>query len=205
MSEIRAGQKIKLCFKTDGNSEAEFDCFIKEVFKDRLSLAFSGEIMRYINFLDEGKELQVKTFTPLGVKVFTTMILNSPLEDDFVIEYVEDSIQIQRREHVRVFLNAKIIIIRECFENISTKTVDISGGGLRFFYEGNFYPQESVEIFLYLPSQVKPIKAVGTIQHNEYLPKNEHVLLFTSIDEKDRDIIIKQCFNIQRNTISRIK
>ena len=197
MGEIREGQKIKLSIKVADNSEKEFDCLIKEVFKDRLSLKFSDEIFDYTDFLEEGVELPVKIFTPSGVKVFDTIILNSPLEEDFVIEYVESTTQIQRRDYTRVSLGTKVIIEREDFENIVTHTIDISGGGLRIFYNGSFYPEEYVNILLYLPLETHSIKAKGTIIQNEYIPEHEHVLFFTEIDERERDKIVKKCFEIQ--------
>ncbi len=197
MDEIKKGQKIKLCFETIDNPDVEVDCFIKEVSKDRLSLDFSDEIFRYIDDLKEGNEMIANIFTPEGIKVFDTIILNSPLEDDFIIEYVERSLKIQRRKYIRAALDAKIIIERLEFDNIITSTTEVGGGGLRFIYEGSFEPKELLGSLLYLPKQIRAIRAKGILLPNEYLPKNEHVLMFTDIDENDRSRIIKQCFEIQ--------
>ena len=205
MDEIKKGQKIKLCFETTDNPDVEVDCFIKEVSKDRLSLDFSDEIFRYIDELKEGNEMIAKIFTPEGIKVFDTIILNSPLEDDFIIEYVERSLKIQRRKYIRAALDTKIIIERREFDNIITRTTEIGGGGLRFIYEGSFEPEELLGSLLYLPKQIRAIRAKGILLPNGYLPKNEHVLLFTDIDENDRCSIIKQCFEIQTAKLSENK
>jgi len=197
MGEIREGQKAKLSFKTADNSEKEFDCFIKEIQKDRLYLDFSQEILSYAQFLEEGTELPVKIFTPTGIKLFDTIILNSPLESEFVIEYAEDSIQIQRRAYTRIDLETKIIIQREEKTNIVTKTIDISGGGLRFFYEGDFDPGEQVKFLLYLPFEAHSVQSQGVIIKNEHIPKDQHILFFTDIKERERDRIIKKCFEME--------
>lgn len=197
MGEIREGQKTKLMFKTADGSEKEFDCFIKEVFQDRLSLSFSRDLLDYACYFEEGTELPVKIFTPTGVKAFDTIIINSPYESDFVIEFVEDHIQIQRREFTRVELKIKVIIERTERDNVVTETIDISGGGIRFLYDGEFDFQEEVGALLYLPYAIRSIKAKGYIIKPEHLPVNQHVLLFTSIDENDRDKIVKQCFDVQ--------
>lgn len=197
MGEIREGQKTKLIFKTADGSEKEFDCFVKEVQADRISLNFPRELLDYACYLEEGTELPVKIFTPTGVKAFDTIIINSPYESEFVIEFVEDHIQIQRREFSRVELKVKVIIERTGSDNIVTETIDISGGGLRFTYDGEFDFQEEVGALLYLPYAIRSIKAKGYILKPKHLPQNQHVLLFTSIDENDRDKIVKQCFDIQ--------
>lgn len=197
MGEIREGQKTKLMFKTADGTEKEFDCFIKEVFPDRLSLSFPRDLLDYACYLEEGTELPVKVFTPTGVKAFDSIIINSPYESEFVIEFVEDHIQIQRREFSRVDLKVKVIIERTDKNNVVSDTIDISGGGIRFLYDGEFEPQEEVGALLYLPNAIRSIKAKGYILKPGHLPPEQHVLLFTSIDENDRDKIVKQCFDIQ--------
>lgn len=197
MGEVRKGQKVKLRFRTVDNSEKELDCFIKEVQSDRLFLTVPENFLNYIQYLDEGEELSARIFTPIGVKVFDAIVLNSPLETDFVIEYIEDSLQIQRREFTRVELETKVIIKREDKDNIVTHTIDISGGGLRFYSEAKFEPDEKVGVLLYLPYAIRSIQAEASIVENKYIPENHYVLVFTKIDENERDKIIKQCFDTQ--------
>lgn len=197
MGEIRVGQKVKFHFQTVDGEDKEVDCFIRGVFSDRLELSTPDDIDDYEEYFEEGCELGVKIFTPLGIKTFDTIILDSPLESNFVIEYIENTSQIQRREYTRVELKAKIIIERTGQKNIVTDTIDISGGGLRIYYDGTFEPQEKVGALLYLPYSIVSIKAKGIILENSHLPKNEHILYFTEIAERDRDKIIKLCFDMQ--------
>jgi len=197
MGEIREQQKAKLSFKMPDNSEKEFDCQIKEVQNDRLLLEFPKEMLNYAQYLEEGSEMPVRIFTPTGVKMFDTIVLNSPLESDFVIEYVEDAIKVQRREYQRVNLETKLIIERPEKLNLVVKTIDMSGGGLRFYSEAEFENNESVEVLLYLPYELHSVKAQGIILNQAHLAQNEHVLLFTKIDEKSRDKIIQRCLKIQ--------
>lgn len=197
MGEIREDQKAKLYFKAADDSEKEVECVIKEVKNDRISLAFPEKMMEYADYLTEGEELPVRIFTPSGVKLFDTIILNSPFESEFVIEYVDNYIQIQRREYSRMLLETKLIVEREDYDNVITHTLDISGGSVRFYYEGEFLPKESVGCLLYLPMQIRSIQAKGVIIKNHHLAKNEHVLFFTKIDERDRDKIVQKTFEIE--------
>lgn len=197
MSEIREDQKAKLSFKMADNSEKELECVVKDIQKDRLSLAFPRETLSYVEYLQEGSEVPVKIFTPSGVRMFNAMVLNSPLEPDFVIEYVEDSIQIQRREYPRVKFDTKVIIERATGENIVTQTFDIGGGGLRFRSDADFAQNEPVSCRLYFKEQVSSLKIEGIILKKPHLQPYERVLFFTKILESDRDKIVKKCFEIE--------
>lgn len=192
-------------FKPADNSEKEFECLIKDVQKDRLSLKFPEEILDYSDYLEEGCELFVKIFTPSGVKTFDTIILNSPLEPEFVIEYVEDHIEIQRREYMRMELQTKIILTKKNEIPDAALTIDISGGGVKFLSDKKYEKNEEYEFMLYLPTQIHSIRAKGYILENSHIPENQHILLFTEINESDRDKIIKACFDLQLGQYSEIK
>lgn len=196
MGEIKENQKVKISFKVEGNVEQELNCLIKEVYSDRIFLNFPDEALDYAEYLDEGTEISIKVFTPTGIKVFDSIVLYSPLEENFVIEYAEISTEIQRREYTRVLFETKVVIQREDKSNVVTNTIDISGGGLKFFYEDNMISEEQVNITLFLP-QGRSIQAKGAIICTKKLPDTEHVLYFTEIDEADRDRIVKLCFDIQ--------
>lgn len=197
MGEIREDQKIKLFFKVADSSEKELDCSIKKIYKDRISLNFPKEIVHYVDYLQEGDEVAVKIFTPSGIKMFDAIILDSPLEPEFIIEFVEDYLEIQRRMYLRMEYNTKVMIEKDK-SNIVTHTYDIGGGGLRFFYEGSLENRETVGCRLFLPD-LPSIQTQGIIIKEKHLRENEYVLVFTKIEENDRDKIIKKCFELQVN------
>lgn len=197
MNDIIENQQIKLSFKISDDSQKDLSCSIKKAYKDRLALNFPKETIDYINYLQEGDEVKANIYTPTGIKMFDAIILNSPLESEFIIEFVEDYIEIQRRKYLRSDLDTKVIIERGEEDNIVTHTLDIGGGGIRFFYQGDFHHQENVGCLLYLPMYLRSIKARGIIIRDEYLKKNEHVLVFTKIEERERDKIIKKCIELQ--------
>lgn len=197
MREIEESQKAKLSFLLPDNTEKDIICTVKEIFNDRMSLVYPPEAITYAKYLQEGAEVPVSIFTSNGVNVFESMILNSPLESDFMIEYTGEYVHIQRRQYSRSILETKIIIERKS-GNILTHTIDIGGGGLRFFYEGNFQSKEDVEIRLFLPLQIKSIVAHGyVIEHQPYLPENQHVIYFTKISKEDQEKIVKKCAELE--------
>jgi c-di-GMP-binding flagellar brake protein YcgR len=198
MIEIIKGQELKLYFKTLNNLEKNVGCIVQEVLDDRILLGITDEVLNYAEFLEEGCELIVRIFDAGGIIIFSTIILDSPLGGDFVIEYPNKSVKIQRRQYPRAEIDMKIIIERKNANNIITRFIDLGGGGLRFFYEGIFKPEEKLTLLLYLPKQIKSIRVDGIILKKEYLSKNEHILVFTNINTADRELIIKQCFELQR-------
>ena len=197
MGEIRENQQVKLFFILSDGTEKELNCSIKKFEEDRLSLNFPHETMDYIDYLDEGAEILAKVFAPTGVKVFDSIILNSPIEDEFVIEYTENSEQIQRRNFIRVAFQTKMVISKMGNKDVVATTVDIGGGGIRFFYEGEFNDNEIVNITLFLPLEMQSVRAEAAILKKDYLSEYEHVLIFNKITEFERSKIIKLCNDIQ--------
>lgn len=197
MGEVRKNQKVQISFKTNDGTSKTFECKIKELYVDRLKLEHPKNIVFYSEYLSEGGEIFVKIFTPVGIRAYNALILDSPLSDNFIIEYVENNIQIQRRAYARAPLVTKIIIERFDEPNIVTHTLDIGGGGIRFYFDGKFNRNELVNSRLYLPLQMTSIKIQGHIIEKPHLQKGEHVVLFNKINEFDRDKIIKKCFEIE--------
>lgn len=196
MGEIRENQQVKLYFVIEDGTEKELTFTIKKFEGDRISLNFTDETLEYIDFLNEGCEVLAKIFTPLGIKVFDSIVLDSPLEDEFVIEYIEQAEQVQRRNFIREEYKTKIIIQR-LRENIITQTIDIGGGGIKFFYEGEFEENEKVSALLYIPVQTKSITIEATVIKNAHFQKYEHALIYDRITETDRAKIIKFCYELQ--------
>jgi c-di-GMP-binding flagellar brake protein YcgR len=195
MGEIRENQLTKLFFSDAEGSEKELNCGIKKVYKDRIFLDYPKEIMDYVDYLQEGDDVSVKIFTPSGIKAYDAIVLNSPLENDFVIEFVENYIEIQRRKYLRMDFEAKVLIEYDR-EKIVTHTIDIGGGGIRFSCEDSFEPNQTVSCHLFLP-EFPAIQAQGIIIKEKHLKDNEYVMFFTKIDEKDRTKLLQKCFSLQ--------
>lgn len=195
MGEIKKNQKVKLSFKLFNGDEKELTCKVKSFDKDRITLDIATLINEYLNYLQVGDEVKAKIFTPQGINIFDAMIINSPLEQDFIIEYVENSTQIQRRDYVRVPSITKIVIERKNREVIITDTIDISGGGTKFSYDGEFNPDEEVKFTLYFPN-TRLIQGKGLVLPSNYLPIGQYAMVFNEINENDRDKIVRKCFEV---------
>lgn len=195
MDIIRENQLVKLFFKVAEGSEKELNCTIKKIYKDRIALVPPEETIDYVDYLQEGDDISVKIFTPAGIKAYDAIVLNSPLENEFVIEFVEDYIEIQRRKYLRMDYEAKVLV-QVGFTKVVTQTIDIGGGGIRFASETPFEPNQTVTCHLFLPDS-PTIQAQGIIIKEKHLKENEYVIFFTKITENDRTKILQKCFALQ--------
>lgn len=195
MDIIRENQLVKLFFKVAEGSEKELNCSIKRIYKDRIALIPPEETIDYVDYLEEGDDVSVKIFTPAGIKAYDAIVLNSPLENEFVIEFVENYIEIQRRKYLRMDYEAKVLV-QVGFTKLVTQTIDIGGGGIRFASETPFEPNQTVTCHLFLP-EVPVIQAQGIIIKEKHLKENEYVIFFTKISEIDRTKILQKCFALQ--------
>lgn len=85
MDLLSEGQKLNLYIQKS-DSIVEMVCSIEHVFDDRLEVALPQYFMRYIEYLQTGCRLTVKAFSKLGTIDFNTVVISSPLEDNFAIE-----------------------------------------------------------------------------------------------------------------------
>ena len=131
MKELQNGQTAKLNFTISSVGEVSLVCALKWVEKDRISLVFPDKDREFIRDLPEGKEIAVVIYTNSGIFIFDSIVINSPLEHDFVIELPEERKKIQRREYIRAPINLKLVLTKDD-ARFETRTINIGGGGIRF-------------------------------------------------------------------------
>ena len=202
MIEIQEQQKVKLVFGGVDGEEKVLHCSIKRLKGEQLYLTSFSSLEEYSEYLQEGEELNVTIYTPLGLKIFDSVILESPNDSCFAVEYVEDHEHVQRRSYVRAELCTKMVIEGGGKNGIQAQTVDIGGGGIKFLCYMIFENDEEVTATLYLPDGSQSIKFQGRIIKQPHLSLNQYVVAFNSINERDRDRLIKLCFEVQRNCIA---
>lgn len=195
MNDIAKNQKAKIFFDGENGIEMELDCIVKTIYDDRIELAYPEDAEPLKQYLEEGTPIDIKIFTPSGLMVFESMVINSPYDDEFVVEYVEDAVVIQRRDYSRSPLKTKLTLelSKEVF---IASTIDISGGGIKFCSKEELEPEQVVKGKLYLRNYDAPASFEAVILDNPSLQPDEYTLAFTNIDEKERDKIIKTCFAI---------
>lgn len=139
-------------------------------------------------------------------------IIESPIES-FVINVPNeaDITKIQRREYVRINVDVNVAVhsINDSFTPFITVTQDISGGGLAIITPDNITLSEGEKVDLYLVLKSKYsdfvyLRVEGEIiRTTVYNGVRSTSLRFHFDDERDRQKIIKYCFEIQREKLKR--
>lgn len=194
MEKFEKGQKAKIKFNISRDKIYEIACPVKWVEKDRISLVFPREEQILSKYLYEGRLLEVIIYTNEGIFVFDSIVIDSPFNIDFVVELPEENSKIQRRAYIRASLELDFFLSEENFK-FKTKTVNISGGGIRFIIDRELELNKLFNFALYLPKNDSIVKGTGTILYS--LKQNNSmisVIKFIEIGESDQNKIIKLCF-----------
>lgn len=131
MGLIQVNQKAKIIFEAEGHS-IELDCTVDEVLFDRVRLVFAKSFMRYLDYLEVGNEVIVKVFALQGIIQFHSMIISSPMEKYFEVEYDEDAINLEMDYSSKIDKLDNLIIKRPLLGDISTKIVNMDYTWLSF-------------------------------------------------------------------------
>lgn len=193
MKELEAGQKIRLKFNLSSLRSESITCVVKWFERDRVSLVFPDDCPHLLKSLPEGKELEAVIYTDSGIYAFDSIVINSPLEHDFVIEIPDEKKRIQRRDYIRAPFNLRFVLSKNGME-LETKTINIGGGGIRFLIKDELKTNDIWNFTLYMPEGTIA-KGKGLILYSFLQGKMVvSVIKFVDISETDRNKIIKKCF-----------
>lgn len=201
IEDIKTGQKVDVRFKISSADEIKLVCAVKDIHTDRLEINFPKGTLNFLDYLQEGYNVNIDVYTPKGIKKFNSVIMDSPDTGSFVVEYSEHYEELQRRKYVRSEVETKLILRRAGREPIIVQTIEISAGCVKFYYEGHLQNKEPFDCFLYLPKNVHSIKAKGIIIKAEHIAKNEHLFLLTQMQDFDRVRINRKCMELNADSL----
>lgn len=193
MNELEAGQKIRLKFNISSLRSESITCVVKWFEEDRVALVFPDDCPHLKKSLPEGKELEAVVYTDSGIYAFDSIVINSPLEHDFVIEIPDEKKRTQRRDYIRAPFNLRCVLTKDEIE-LETKTINIGGGGIRFLVKDELKTNDIWNFTLYMPDETIA-KGKGIILYSLLQGKLVvSVIKFVDISETNRNRIIKKCF-----------
>lgn len=201
MQSIRVGQKAEIYFRVSTADEIKLLCSVKDIYPDRVQLNFPKATLTFIDYLQEGVCVLMKIYTPKGIKIFNVLIIDSPDTGVFMVEFGEDYDELQRRKFIRASVETKMILRRAPKDPFIVKTLEISSGAVRFTSNESFKNREPFDVFLYLPNNIRSVKAYGIIVRAEHLQKNEHLLLITRIQDSDVLRINRKCSELNAENV----
>ena len=189
MDLLRIGQKLSIYFQKDDNI-VEIVCTVQKIFDDRLVIELPQYFMRYINYLEVGKKLTVKVFSKIGTLDFNTVIISSPLEDEFAVELDYNAMKLKEGDEISVINAVETLNLKRNEESYSVKTFEISTESLKFYCNLKLNKGDNFDCNLILPKSYGTIKFSGEIVEIDPVYSNEYTMNFYNMTEVDRQNLL---------------
>lgn len=199
MDLLTEGQKITLIF-TKNTSMVEMVCSIEKVFDDRLEIILPQYFMRYIECLQVGAKLTAKAFSKLGTIDFNTVIISSPLEDNFTIELDYNSMKLTPGEELPVINVIEVLQVKTGKETMKLKTIELSTEYVKFTSDKKFELEEFIEGTLFLPADYGIIEFKALITEIDPVFDNEYTATFSTMTESARQGLLYYMYMYNTNS-----
>lgn len=193
IKNLKTGQKVLM--KLIGfPEEIEIESHIVGVEKDRLRIMFPEKHSSKMYYFREGQEVELSIYFSSKVIIMASLVINTPYEESFTLELNDEFIVIQRRQYVRADIPVDISLYQNGCLCLTTKTLNISGGGFRMLSNESIKPNSAYSFSFKIPNTDFEIQGSGVVLHTVEDSDN-FVSMFKikSINEEDRNKIIKLC------------
>ena len=189
MELIHSEQKISINIIKD-DKLIEILGTINEVFDDRLSVELPKYFMRYIEYLEVGKPLSVKIFSKLGTIDFNTVVITSPLEDNFTIELDYNALKLTPDAEVPSVDAIETLKLKGADSEITVKTTDISTEKIVCECYTPLELEQKFDCELILPNDYGTIKFMATVVNRDIVYDNEYTLSCYAMSEENRQSLL---------------
>ena len=189
MNLFNQGQKISIFFRKDANL-VEMSCTLEELHDDRLVLNLPQYFMRYIEHLQVGCEIMAKAFSKFGTIDFNSIVISSPLEDEFSIELDYNSLKLTKNEEIPVINSIENIDIKTSNGSFKLKTFEISTEYVKFYSEQKFSIDDILECTINLPKDCGIINFKAAVSEIDAVYENEYTATIETMTEPDRQTLL---------------
>jgi len=189
MDLVKPDQKIALCFPKENNM-VEMTCTIIEAHDDRLVLNPPQYFMRYIDSLKEGSKMVAKIFSKIGTIDFSTVVISSPLNDKFEVEFDYNSIKLTEASDMPAVSAVESLDVKKGINTYKVKTFELSSNFLKFTSNEEFKVGDTLDFALYLPKDYGIINFKGAITDIDPIYENEYTANYLTIKEADRQVLL---------------
>ena len=199
MDLLSEGQKLTLLFQKENNM-VEMTCEILKVHDDRIDLTLPQYFMRYVEHLQVGCELTAKAFCKFGTVDFNTIVLYSPLEENFTIELDYNSVKLTLGNELPVIKSLEHMEVKENTINQPIfKTFELSNEYVRFYSDHKFHINQNINASLLLPPDYGTISFKAIISEIDPIYDNEYTAKFSTMSEEDRQTLLFYLYMYSKN------
>ncbi len=200
MELLKAGQKLSIFFQKE-DKLVEISCTISDVLEDRVVIELPQYFMRYIEYLDVGCKLTVKVFSKIGTVDFNTIVISSPLEEDFSVELDYNAMKLTPNEEIPVVNAVETLnITMDDSRFFKVNTFEIATEYMKFYSDYEFQLNDSFNCELVLPKNYGIIRFRGTVIYVDPVYDNEFKINYTNMTEEDRQNLLYYMYIYTNNT-----
>ncbi len=199
MDLLKPGQKLCICFQKEGNL-VEIICTISQILDDRLVIDLPPYFMRYIAYLEVGCRLTVKVFSKLGTVDFNTIVITSPLEDNFSVELDYNAMKLTPGKDIPFINDIELMNIKSGETALTVKTFEISTEYIKFYSDNLLKIGEVFDCELILPKDYGTISFKITLTEVDPVYDNEYTAVYFTMTEDDRQALLYYMYLYSNNT-----
>lgn len=189
MDLIKVGQKLNINFPKD-DKIVEITATISGIYDDRIVIDLPPYFMRYIEYLEVGEPLTIKVFSKIGTVDFNTIIISSPLEDEFSVELDYNAMKLTPTEDIPMVEAVEAMNITFEERTFRVNTFEIATRYIKFYSDYSFEVGNELECDLNLPDKCGIIKFKGQISYVDPVYDNEFTVSYTMMTEEDRQTLL---------------
>lgn len=189
MDLIKVGQKLNINFPKD-DKIVEITATISGIYDDRIVIDLPPYFMRYIEYLEVGEPLTIKVFSKIGTVDFNTIIISSPLEDEFSVELDYNAMKLTPTEDIPMVEDVEAMNITFEERTFRVNTFEIATRYIKFYSDYSFEVGNELECDLNLPDKCGIIKFKGQISYVDPVYDNEFTVSYTMMTEEDRQTLL---------------
>ena len=189
MELIKVGQKLNISFPKE-DKIVEITATISGIYDDRLVIELPQYFMRYIEYLEVGEPLTIKVFSKIGTVDFNTIVISSPLEDEFSVELDYNAMKLTPTEEIPMVEAVEVMNVIFGEQVFRVNTFEIATKYVKFYSDCSFEVGDEIECGLILPEKCGIIKFKGRISFVDPVYDNEFTVSYTMMTEEDRQTLL---------------
>lgn len=189
MDLFSKNQKIALYLQRE-TCIVEMVCSIERVEDDRLIINLPQYFMRYIDVLQVGNNISVKAFSKFGTIDFNSIIISSPLEDEFSIELDYNALKLTPENKIPGIDAVENLEIKTPKGKLKVQTFEISTEYLKFSSADELKIGDIYDFTIFLPAEYGIINFKGLITEIDPIYENEYTVEYSTMTEVDRQTLL---------------
>lgn len=189
MELIKVGQKLNISFPKE-DKIVEITATISGIYDDRLVIELPQYFMRYIEYLEVGEPLTIKVFSKIGTVDFNTIVISSPLEDEFSVELDYNAMKLTPTEEIPMVEAVEVMNVIFGEQVFRVNTFEIATKYVKFYSDYSFEVGNEIECGLILPEKCGIIKFKGQISFVDPVYDNEFTVSYTMMTEEDKQTLL---------------